>query len=351
MTTPSYPSASVIVLTYNSREFVDRCLDAVLAQTYPNFEVIVVDNGSCDGTADFVSARYPHTLLVRSRDNAGYGAGNNLGVADAVGELLVFLNPDAIPEREWLCQLIEGMQRHGRQFATSKITLLSDQQRLNSGGNLIHYLGLSFCRGLKSPRSKYDRPELVSGASGAACVISRSLFDRIGGFDPSFFLYHDDVDLSLRVLLTGERCLYVPDALVAHDFEQTVPPIKWGWIEAQRYAILLKVFRFRTLLVLLPALIAIDIVTFAFLATRGPAFVSAKLRSYAWVACHATTILTNRRRAQAVRGLSDHQILSVLTDQLPYEQLASPGLALIAHALVDPWFRLYRRLSLALIRW
>jgi GT2 family glycosyltransferase len=349
--TTSSPSASVIVLTYNAREFIERCLAALFGQTYPNFEVIVVDNASSDGTADFVSERFPNARLVRSRDNAGYGAGNNRGVADAVGEVLVFLNPDAIPEQTWLTQLVEAMQRHGRQFATSKITLLSNQQRLNSGGNLIHYLGLSFCRGLKSPRSSYNRVELISGASGAACAMSRKLFDLIGGFDASFFLYHDDVDLSLRALLAGERCLYVPEAVVAHDYDLSVPPMKWGWIEAHRYAILLKVFRLRTLLVLLPALIAIDLVTFAYLASRGPAFVGAKVRSYGWLVHHAATILANRRRVQAVRGLSDRQILSVLTDQLPYEQLASPGLALLAHALIDPWFRLYRQLILSIVRW
>jgi GT2 family glycosyltransferase len=342
---------SVIVLTYNAREFVERCLVSLFSQTYPNFEVIVVDNASSDGTADFVGQRFPNARLLRAPDNGGYGAGNNRGVAGASGEVLVFLNPDTIPERDWLSQLVGSMQRHGRQFATSKITLLSDQQRLNSGGNLIHYLGLSFCRGLWAHRSTYDTAELVSGASGAACAISRDLFEHIGGFDASFFLYHDDVDLSMRALLAGEPCLYVPDAVVAHDFDLSVPPTKWGWIEAHRYAVLLKTFSLPTLLVLLPALVAIDLVTFAYLAARGPAFVGAKLRSYGWVVRHAATIKASRRRAQAVRAFSDRQILSVLADSIPYEQLASPVLALLAHALVDPWFRLYRRVSLSLIRW
>src|SRR5690242_20592317 len=139
------------------------------------------------------------------------------------------------------------MQQHGRSFATSRIVLQSDPNRLNSGGNLIHYLGLSYCRGLDKPRSTYAHPELVSGASGAACAISHDLFNRIGGFDPSFFLYHDDVDLSLRALLAGEPCLYVPSAVVSHDYRLTVPPTKWSWLEAHRYAVLLKTYNVRTL--------------------------------------------------------------------------------------------------------
>ena len=345
------PSVSVIVLTFNAREFVERCLTAVFHQTYVNFEVIVVDNASSDGTADFVSERFPQAHLVRSQRNDGYGAGNNLGAAHASGEILVFLNPDAVPERNWLWHLIDGMRQHGRHFATSKITLQSDRERLNSGGNLIHYLGLSFCRGLNARRSVFNQAEYVSGASGAACAISRDLFERIGGFDASFFLYHDDVDLSMRALLAGERCLYVPDAVVAHDYTLSLAPAKWGWIEAHRYAVLLKTFTLRTLFILLPALLAIDVVTFAYLGVQGPAFVAAKLRSYGWVLRHASVIWTNRRFAQAARRLSDREILSALADEIPYEQLASPLVARLAHWLVDPWFRLYRRLSLAVTHW
>jgi GT2 family glycosyltransferase len=343
------PFVSVIVLTFNARAYVEHSLDALLGQDYAHFEVIVVDNASSDSTADFVAERFPKVRLVRSPRNGGYGAGNNLGAAQAHGDVLAFLNPDAIPEPTWLGCLVGAMHRSGRQLATSMITLQSDRQRLNSGGNLIHYLGLSFCRGLKAHRSSFLEAELVSGASGAACAISRTLFERISGFDESFFLYHDDVDLSLRALLAGQPCLYVPDAIVAHDYDLSVPPVKWGWVEAHRYAVLLKTFHLRTLLVLLPALIVIDVVTFAYLAARGPAYVAAKLRSYAWLVRHAPTIKASRRRAQAVRAFSDRQILTALTDQIPYEQLAPRWFARLASLLVDPWFRLYRRAALALV--
>jgi GT2 family glycosyltransferase len=345
------PAVSVVVLTYNSRESIDQCLSAVFAQSFTDFEVIVVDNASTDGGAEVVRQQFPCARLIVSPTNGGYGAGNNLGASHALGGTLVFLNPDAVPEPEWLANLIGGMRTHGRRLATSKIVLQSDPGRLNSGGNLIHYLGLSYCRGLNAGRSTFDAPELVSGASGAACAISRDLFERIGGFDPEIFLYHDDVDLSLRSLLAGERCQYVPSAVVAHDYDLTVPPIKWGWIEAYRYAVLLKAFRLRTLLVLSPALLLIDVITLAFLAARGPAFITAKLNTYAWLARHARAIGRRRRYAQATRRVSDHQMLQVLTDQIPYEQLAQPGMASAAHAVLDPPFRLYKSLALCIVRW
>jgi GT2 family glycosyltransferase len=344
------PAASVIIVTYNAREFVGDCLAALAAQTFNDFETVVVDNASPDGTADHLRDHSPPIKVIAAQTNGGYGAGNNLGAAHARGEILVFLNPDAVPNPYWLANLINAMRGHGRQFATSKIVLQSDPQRLNSGGNQIHYLGLSFCRGLNAPASCYALPELVTGASGAACAITRTLFTRVGGFDPTFFLYHDDVDLSLRALLAGEPCLYVPTAVVAHNYDQSVPPRKWGWVEAHRYAVLLKAFTWRTLLVLSPALIAVDVMTFAYLASRGPDYVAAKISSYAWLFHHVATIREDRRRAQATRRLSDGQILSGLASSIPYEQLCPGWVARIASVCVDPWFRVYRVLTLVAVQ-
>jgi GT2 family glycosyltransferase len=345
------PTISVIVLTFNARTFVERSLSALANQTCDDFETIVVDNASADGTADFVRERFPAVHVIASPRNDGYGAGNNLGVAHASGEILVFLNPDAVPRSDWLEKLIGGMRSHNRNFATSKIVLQADPDRLNSAGNLIHYLGLSFCRGLNSRQSRFDVAEDVSSASGAACAVSRELFERIGGFDPTFFLYHDDVDLSLRALLAGEPCIYVPDAVVSHDYELSIPPLKWGWIEAHRYAVLLKAFNLRTLMLLVPGLMLLDVMTFGYLATRGRQFVAAKLRSYAWLARHAMSIRLARSRAQSVRAVTDREMLAVLTNQIPYAQLASPAVAAAAQLIVDPWFRLYHRCLAALVRW
>jgi GT2 family glycosyltransferase len=344
-------TASVIVLTYNARTFVEHCLSALGAQTFADFETIVVDNASSDGTARFVRERFPTARVVPSPRNDGYGAGNNLGAAQASGEILVFLNPDAIPSRDWLEKLIGGMRSHSRKFATSKIVLRTDPDRLNSAGNLIHYLGLSFCRGLNSRESLFGVAEDVSSASGAACAISRELFQRIGGFDPTFFLYHDDVDLSMRALLAGEPCLYVPDAVVSHDYELSTPPLKWGWIESHRYAVMLKAFSLRTLLLLAPGLMLLDVMTFGYLATRGRQYVGAKLRSYAWLVRHAMSIGLARSHAQSVRAVTDRELLAALAVQIPYGQVSSPAVAAAAERLIDPWFRLYHSFLAALVRW
>ncbi len=128
----------MIVLTYNARPLIDDCLAALATQTYTDFEVIVVDNASPDATAEYVRDHHPEVRLVVPPTNGGYGAGNNLGAAHARGEILAFLNPDAIANPHWLSNLLSSMRQHRSRFATSKIVLQSNPNRLNSGGNEIH---------------------------------------------------------------------------------------------------------------------------------------------------------------------------------------------------------------------
>src|SRR5262249_31747844 len=112
------PSVSVIIVTFNAAHYIERCLASVFAQSHGHFEVIVVDNASTDGSADLVRQRFPRARLIASPTNEGYGGGNNRGAGEASGEILVFLNPDAVPEREWLTQLTASMREQFRQYAT-----------------------------------------------------------------------------------------------------------------------------------------------------------------------------------------------------------------------------------------
>jgi GT2 family glycosyltransferase len=345
------PAVSVVVVTYNARAFISGCLEALLAQRYPRLQVIVVDNASSDGTPDAVRRQFPSVTVVESGQNRGYGAGNNLGARLAEGEVLAFLNPDTVPEADWLLELVRCMRTHGSRWATSKIVLLADAKRLNTTGNQVHYLGLAFCRGWREPRQRYPHPELVSGCSGAAFAIQAEFFRALGGFDEAFFLYHDDVDLSLRALLAGERCLYVPTSVVAHDYDLRLSPRRWEWAEAYRHAVLLKAYRAPTLVLLAPALVAMELVTLAFLGWRGPRFLVAKLRAYGWLFSHLGRIGGARSVAQRRRRIGDRQLLSWLVDRIPYEQVARPALAGVARRILDPPLRLYRRGLLAVIRW
>jgi GT2 family glycosyltransferase len=341
----------VVVLTYNSRAIIADCLRSALAQTYPSYDVMVVDNGSSDGTPELVQEAFPEVRLVRSSVNGGYGAGNNLGAAASSGEILAFLNPDAVAEPTWLAGLIDAMLRTGRQIATSKIVLRADPARLNTAGKHYHFLGLSYCRGWNEPRNSYSREEITPGVSGAAFAITRALFERLGGFDETLFMYHDDVDLSLRALLLREPSLYVPGSVVAHDYELRLSPQKWMWVESNRLVVLLKSYRAATLLVLLPGLLLVEALTLAHLALRGPRFLRAKLASYGWLMRHWTAVMRNRREVQAGRRLGDRELLAALDVAVPYATVQPGRLGAFAAFVLDPLFATSRRLALSMVRW
>jgi len=214
------PLVSVILVTWNSAAYLPRCLDSLAAQTFQNFEVIVVDNGSSDGCVTDLEARWPTlnlrlTLLPR---NTGFSAANNLGAALAQGQWLALLNTDAFPEPDWLQNLLQAAADHPdfRFFASRQLSAL-DASRLDGDGDAYHVSGLAWRWGLGHPaalRGQENRE--VFGACAAAALYWRASFLKIGGFDEDLFSYLEDVDLSFRLRLTGNRCLYVANAVVHH---------------------------------------------------------------------------------------------------------------------------------------
>ena len=189
--------ASVIIVSYNSREDLKRCLPSLLPSLGAQDEVIVVDNASSDGSAGWLAQSYPQIHLVNSPDNLGFAGGNNLGAHYANGRYLAFLNPDTVVEPGWLEALIAALESHPEAgLATSKILLLSDPERINTCGNDVHISGITLCRGMGLLRQSFSSQEEVSAASGAAFVIRKDVFEALDGFDERFFMYMEDTDLS-----------------------------------------------------------------------------------------------------------------------------------------------------------
>jgi GT2 family glycosyltransferase len=211
------PDASVVIVSFNGRAHLERCLEAVLAQRGPSFEVIVVDNGSSDGSVAYLGERFPSVRVVALPVNAGFAAGNNRGAAVAVSSRLVFLNNDTEVESGWLAALVAAADTNAHTgLVTSKIVFLHDPSILDSAGDAWTRAGGAFKRGHGRPAAEYAARQPVFGACGASFLIAKRLFDECGGFDEEFFLSHEDVDLSYRVRLRGYGCLYEPASVVRH---------------------------------------------------------------------------------------------------------------------------------------
>jgi GT2 family glycosyltransferase len=211
---------SVIIVTWNSKKYLLDCLEHLLMQTFRDFEVILVDNGSEDGALDGLHKKYPSLDLHihRLSSNRGFAVANNIGVRLARGKWLALLNADAFPNPDWLEQLLKAVEDNPEFSFFASCQLQANQPELLDGaGDAYHVSGLAWQRYHNYPTDQFGlESEEVFGACAAAAIYSCETFLQVGGFDEDFFSYHEDVDLSFRLRLQGFRCLYVPQAKVAH---------------------------------------------------------------------------------------------------------------------------------------
>ena len=257
------PDVSVVIVTWNGRPHLDTCLPSVEAQRDVGVETIVVDNGSTDGTADYVRSRYPWVKLVPLTANLGFAGGNNAGVREARGRFVAFLNNDTSADPLWLRALLSGIdEANGFALMTSRIVYMHDPDVIDSAGDGVLRWGGAFKRHHGEPASAAAVTLEVFGICGAACLMPRAVFDDLGGFDEDFFVSHEDVDLSYRARLRGYRCRYVADAVVRHVGSATLGTVSpFSVFHGQRNLewVYVKDTPGRLLLVTLPGHIVYDV--------------------------------------------------------------------------------------------
>ena len=262
------------------------------------------------------------------------------------------MNPDTRTEPGWLDALIDTLEADPSiGLVTSRVMLLNDPQRINTCGNQVHLTGLTLCRGAGQEPMAFLAPAQVGAVSGAAFAIRRELFEILGGFDQQFFMYMEDTDLSLRAQLAGYKCAYVPSSVVFHDYKLRFGPRKTFYQERNRYLTVLKVYRWPTLLVLLPAYLLAEIVTWGFVLMQDREHWGNKVRVYHWVATHWRQIGASRQETQAIRRVNDRALLAHCTHELAFEQTGGGFIARLSHAVFDPLFLVFHRLALAIVRW
>ena len=214
------PIVSVIIVTWNSRNYLQACLNRLSVQTFQDFEVILVDNGSDDSVLDGLYEKYPALALQihRSSSNLGFAAANNIGAHIARGKWLALLNVDAFPEPDWLEKLARAAEKNLRfAFFASRQIQANAPERLDGAGDTYHTSGLGWRRYYNYPVTQYAlQSQEVFSACGAAALYARNDFLKASGFDEEYFSYFEDVDLGFRLRLGGAKCLYVPEAVVHH---------------------------------------------------------------------------------------------------------------------------------------
>jgi GT2 family glycosyltransferase len=248
------PSASVIVVNWNKKEYLNDCLASLQAQTFSNFEVILVDNGSTDGSVEYVRQKFPGWVrILRNGRNEGFSGGNNRGIRAAAGKYIVLLNNDAQADARWLEELVKAAEENPRAgMLASKIYLQGRTKIIDNVGHLMYRDGLNRGRGrLEADHGQYDKIEEVFFPSGCAALYRRKMLDEVGLFDEEFFAYGDDTDLGIKGRLAGWNCLYVPKAVVHHHYSQSsgaYSALKAFYVERNRVWIAVKYFPLTLLL-------------------------------------------------------------------------------------------------------
>ncbi len=211
------PLITIVVVAYQSGPTLARCLAGLAAQSFRDFEVLLVDNASTDGAPQAAAKADPSIRLIEPGANTGFAAGNNLAARQAKGRWLVLLNPDAYPHPDWLEKLAAAAARHPDVNSFASLQLVADETDLMDGaGDVMTSAGIPFRGGYRRKASAKVFEGEVFSACGAAMMLDRALFLRLGGFDERFFCYCEDVDLGYRLRLDGEPTLLIPNARVEH---------------------------------------------------------------------------------------------------------------------------------------
>jgi GT2 family glycosyltransferase len=331
---------SAVVLAYGDEPWVERCIDSILASTGVTVEAIVVDNGCTTGAVDRLDGRAGVTVLRPGR-NLGFAGGSNAGAAVATGEVIALINADALVEPDALACLHAAVLRPGVGIGCGGIRLADDPSLLNSAGNPLHYLGVSWAGSFGEPAARYPEVREVAVASGAGLAMRRSLWEELGGFAPEYFAYHEDTELSVRVWQRGLRVLCVPDAVVVHRYEFSRNPRKFYLLERNRLLFLLTTYEVRTLLLLLPALVAFELAMAVTAALQG--WLLQKVRGWAWVIRHIAWVRERRARLQGERLVPDCQIAPRLEGRITPANLRLPPGFAVVNALLAAYWRIVRR--------
>lgn len=210
------PTFSVLIVNYNAGPHLKACLNSLSQQSFQDFETIIIDNGSDDGSLD-LGALPERTTIIEAGENLGFAAANNLGADRATGTWLALLNPDAFAEPGWLAEIKAGIDRYSDASIFASVQLLNDRPELLDGaGDPYHALGVAWRGDRLRPASPPPPEGDVFGPCGAAAVYKRDAFLSAGGFEEKFFCYYEDVDLAFRLRLMGKRCVLLPNAKVRH---------------------------------------------------------------------------------------------------------------------------------------
>ncbi|HEX6651495.1 MAG TPA: glycosyltransferase family 2 protein [Thermoleophilaceae bacterium] len=327
---------ATVIVTYGNGAEIGATLRALCEQLREDDELVVLDNASADETVRVVQEAAPRARVLESPENLGFAGGCNVAAAASSAPLLLFLNPDAVPAPGCIDALRYAADARPSWGAWQALVTMDSGSRINTSGGVTHFLGMGWAgRCGESVAAAPSAPSEVDFASGAALCVRREAWEAVEGFDERYFMYGEDLDLGLRMWLSGRGVGVVPGARVEHDYEFEKGEGKWFLLERNRWWTILSDYPTALLLLLLPALLAAEAVLLV-VAGRG-GWLRAKLRAQASVVADLRQILHRRRDVQATRTVDASEFAERLSASLDNPYLG-PAMGLRA---ADPIQRTY----------
>jgi len=216
----SSPKVSIIIVNYNGKELLQKCLDSLLKVNYNNFEIILVDNNSTDGSVEFITKNYPSLIIIKLDSNKGFAEPNNVAAKISKGKYLLFLNNDTVVTPNFIFEMVKVMETD-KKIAICQSLLLKPDGSVDSSGDFIDHLGVVY-----NSKTEIDEIREVSSARGASMLVRSDIFEKLDGFDQKFFVTFEDVDLCWRSWILGYRVLIIPTSIVYHEGGITIKKIK-----------------------------------------------------------------------------------------------------------------------------
>jgi len=316
------PTVTAVVVAYGAEPWLERAVAAALASAAVDADVVLVDNGCTDGAVDRLEGD-ERVTVVRPGANLGFAGGCNAGADVATGEWLALVNPDLVVDAHCLERLVTGAAEQDATITTASIRLADRPHLLNSAGNAIHWTGVSWSGAFEEPASAHDRPHDTFAASGACLAIARADWKRLGGFDEDFFAYYEDADLSVRAWQSGGRVAYVPDAIAEHRYEFGRRAEKYFLLERNRLLMVLSCWELRTILVILPVHLGLEMGFLVLAARQG--WWRQKLDAYRWLFTHRREVRARRRAVRAQRTVRDRDLAPLFSAALDPANIEVPA--------------------------
>jgi GT2 family glycosyltransferase len=340
------PFVSVIVLNYNGKHLLYDCFSTLFATDYENFEVILVDNASVDGSVEYVkkSFREPRFKVITLDRNYGPAHGRNKGIEKSLGDYVVLLDNDVRVHKKWLKEVVKVMESDPNIGAAQPKLLLDDEVHIDAAGGFIDYLGRVYQRGVfEEDVGQYDKIDEVFYAKNAAVIFRRKILKEVGLLDPDYFMYYEETDLCWRIWLRGYRVVYVPTSVVYHKGAATMgkkrSPEAIFSDRKNQIATLIKNYRLGNLVKYLPPILTRMFLFSVKLALKGKRdLAAAYLKAIIWNIVNLRKLWKKRMYVQhVIRRVSDEEVMRVMLKPSAIERIKRRFNAL---GLIEPTFQI-----------